>query len=88
MLVLTRRVGETLLMGNDITVTVLEVKRNQVRIGIKAPKEVSVHRSEIYQRIQQEKLSELAPEQPHSKLLAKRLNHETVKIWTPVSLKF
>ncbi len=54
MLILTRRVGETLMVGDDVTVTVLGVKGNQVRIGVNAPKDVSVHREEIYQRIQRE----------------------------------
>ncbi|HGM4771839.1 TPA: carbon storage regulator CsrA [Pseudomonas aeruginosa] len=55
MLILTRRVGETLMVGDDVTVTVLGVKGNQVRIGVNARKEVAVHREEIYQRIQKEK---------------------------------
>ncbi|MBM6552106.1 carbon storage regulator CsrA [Marinomonas ostreistagni] len=54
MLILTRRVGETLMVGDEVSVTVLGVKGNQVRIGINAPKDVSVHREEIYLRIQKE----------------------------------
>ena len=54
MLILTRRVGETVMIGNDVTVTVLGVKGNQVRVGVNAPKEVAVHREEIYERIKRE----------------------------------
>lgn len=55
MLILTRRVGATLNIGDEITVTVLNVKGNQVRIGVNAPKDVTVHREEIYEKVQQEK---------------------------------
>jgi carbon storage regulator CsrA len=56
MLILTRRVGETLVIGDEITVTVMDVKGNQVRLGINAPKSVAVHREEVYARIVQESL--------------------------------
>ena len=58
MLILTRRVGETVMIGNEVTVTVLGVKGNQVRIGINAPKNVAVHREEIYERIKREQQTE------------------------------
>ncbi len=54
MLILTRRVNESLMVGDDITVSIIEVKGNQVRIGINAPKDVAVHREEVYERIRRE----------------------------------
>ena len=63
MLILTRRVGETIMIGDDVTATILGVKGNQVRIGINAPKSVAVHREEIYERIQR---GEMPPRsEPH-----------------------
>ena len=58
MLVLTRRVGETLMVGDEVTVSVLGIKGNQIRIGINAPKDVGVHREEIYERIKAEQEQE------------------------------
>ena len=55
MLILTRRINEAIMVGDEVTVTVLEVKGNQIRFGIDAPKDVAVHREEIYQKIQDEK---------------------------------
>ena len=59
MLILTRKVGESVLIGNDISITILSVRGNQVKLGVEAPKEVSVHREEIYQRIKQMKDEQL-----------------------------
>ena len=66
MLILTRRVGEALMIGDNVTVTVLGIKGNQVRIGVHAPKEVGVHREEIYERIRHEKDNAAASGEPHA----------------------
>lgn len=62
MLILTRRTGETVMIGNEVTLTVLGVKGNQVRIGINAPKNVAVHREEIYEKIKRESQGDAAPD--------------------------
>jgi len=64
MLILTRRVGETVMIGNEVTVTVLGVKGNQVRIGVNAPKDVAVHREEIYERIKREEDQDSSSDAP------------------------
>jgi carbon storage regulator len=64
MLILTRRVGEAVMIGDEVTVTVLGVKGNQVRVGVNAPKTVSVHREEIYERIQREEQGDAAGDAP------------------------
>ena len=69
MLILTRRVGETLMIGNNVTVTVLGVKGNQVRIGVNAPKDVPVHREEIFERIKREEDQGSRSEAPISKIV-------------------
>lgn len=60
MLILTRKIGERLLIGDDVEITVLNIRGTQVKIGVNAPKEVSVHREEIYQKIKQSQRSELS----------------------------
>jgi carbon storage regulator len=69
MLILTRRVGETVMIGNEVTVTVLGVKGNQVRIGVNAPKDVAVHREEIYERIKREEDQVSGPRTPSAKMV-------------------
>ena len=64
MLILTRRVGETLMIGDEVTVTVLGVKGNQVRLGVNAPRTVAVHREEIYERIKREQEGGSTPSEP------------------------
>ena len=67
MLILTRRVGETVMIGNDVTVTVLGVKGNQVRVGVNAPRDVAVHREEIFERIRREEQAAHAGHVEHAK---------------------
>jgi carbon storage regulator len=69
MLILTRRVGETVMIGNEVTVTVLGVKGNQVRIGVNAPKDVAVHREEIYDRIKREEEGDPSTRNPTVKIV-------------------
>jgi len=69
MLILTRRVGETVMIGNEVTVTVLGVKGNQVRVGVNAPKDVAVHREEIYERIKREEDQEVRSGASPSKIV-------------------
>lgn len=66
MLILTRRVGETVMIGDEVTITVLGVKGNQVRVGINAPKSVAVHREEIYERIKREQQGESGDKPKHA----------------------
>ena len=67
MLILTRRPGESVKIGDDITITVLSVKGNQLRLGFTAPKNIGVHREEIYQRIQAEKITSISQARTYSR---------------------
>lgn len=64
MLILTRRAGETLMIGDDIQITVLGINKHQVRVGVTAPKEVAVHREEVYRRIQKEEQEATSTQEP------------------------
>lgn len=75
MLILTRRVGETLMIGDEVTVTVLGVKGNQVRIGVNAPKDVAVHREEIYERIKREQEGDAPAPDPSAANGSGRASH-------------
>jgi carbon storage regulator len=65
MLILTRRANETVMIGENVTVTVLGVKGNQVRLGVNAPKDVAVHREEIYERVKRDEAAEAGPRVQH-----------------------
>ena len=82
MLILTRRVGETVMIGNEVTVTVLGVKGNQVRIGVNAPKDVAVHREEIYERIKREEDQDSRTGTPVAKIVDRCLRHITAFSFT------
>jgi carbon storage regulator len=72
MLILTRRVGETVMIGEEVSVTILGVKGNQVRVGINAPKNVAVHREEIFERIKSEGHDGAEPERPQAERADRR----------------
>ena len=79
MLILTRRVGETVMIGDEVTVTVLGVKGNQVRVGINAPKNVAVHREEIFERIKREQQGEPSGESQSPSGIRLRLTLASVR---------
>jgi carbon storage regulator len=78
MLILTRRVGETVMIGNDVTVTILGVKGNQVRVGVNAPRDVAVHREEIFERIKREEqdVGDGSPVRPAARSNGNGADHE------------
>ncbi|MFL0805504.1 MAG: carbon storage regulator CsrA [Agarilytica sp.] len=85
MLILTRQIGETLRIGDDVSMTVLGIRGNQIRIGVDAPNDIAIHREEIFQRIQQEKRTKSQPSAPKPALKTTEIGQETSKAGQVIS---